>query len=159
MLHAIVQGVEPMTEITVDTETRVSTSASPGIRDDAFMQALLAKLPGQSGATFSDEQLVALKVALSGRSWGVHKVDLRWSFSLWHWHYYVVALAGRNRRHLSRREQELRGLALATILVVVLAASTLLGLLVLYLLKSAMGIDLIPGFSFGVWGWFKQEFL
>jgi hypothetical protein len=26
-------------------------------------------------------------------------------------------------------------------------------------LKSALGIDLIPGFSFGVWGSFKEEFL
>lgn len=148
-----------MTEISVDTEARVSTSMPAGIRDDAFVKALLAKLPGQSGPTFSDEQLVALKAALSGRSWGAHKVDRRWSFRLWHWHYYFVVLAGRNRRHLSRREQELRVMALATLLFVVLAASTLLGMLILYLLKSAMGIDLIPGFSFGVWGWFKREFL
>ena len=27
-----------------------------------------------------------------------------------------------------------------------------LGILLLYLVKSAAGIDLIPGFSFGVWG-------
>ncbi len=26
-------------------------------------------------------------------------------------------------------------------------------------LKSALGIDLIPGFSFGVLGWFQEEFL
>ena len=37
--------------------------------------------------------------------------------------------------------------------------STLLGLLILYLVKSALGIDLVPGFSLGTWGWFKGEFL
>jgi hypothetical protein len=30
---------------------------------------------------------------------------------------------------------------------------------VLYLVKSALGIDLIPGFSFGVWGWFQENVL
>jgi hypothetical protein len=37
--------------------------------------------------------------------------------------------------------------------------SAAVGILVLYLIKSALGIDLIPGFSFGVWGWFQDEFL
>jgi hypothetical protein len=34
--------------------------------------------------------------------------------------------------------------------------STLLRLLALYLAKSAAGIDLIPGFSLGIWTWFNQ---
>ena len=34
-----------------------------------------------------------------------------------------------------------------------------LAVLVLYLVKSALGIDLVPGFSLGVWGWFKGVFL
>lgn len=34
-----------------------------------------------------------------------------------------------------------------------------LAVLVLYLVKSALGIDLVPGFSLGVWGWFKGAFL
>jgi hypothetical protein len=89
----------------------------------------------------------------------VHGLDLRWTLNLWHWHYYFVVLAGRNRRTLTRREREVRRMALAALLFVVLSISTLLGILVLYLAKSAMGIDLIPGFSFGIWGWFKQELL
>ena len=34
-----------------------------------------------------------------------------------------------------------------------LALCTLLGLLALYIAKSAAGIDLFPGFSLGIWGW------
>ena len=34
-----------------------------------------------------------------------------------------------------------------------------LGVLILYLVKSALGIDLIPGFLFGVWGWFQENVL
>lgn len=37
--------------------------------------------------------------------------------------------------------------------------ATACGVLVLYLIKSALGIDLIPSFSFGVWGWFQQHVL
>ena len=44
-------------------------------------------------------------------------------------------------------------------LLLVLTFCTLVGILVLYLIKSALGIDLIPGFSFGVWDWFNEEFL
>ena len=37
--------------------------------------------------------------------------------------------------------------------------ATACAVLVLYLIKSALGIDMIEGFSFGVWGWFQQTFL
>jgi hypothetical protein len=127
-------------------------------RDDPFVAELLAKLPPGSGASFSDQQLVALKAALAGRSWGAHALDLRWTVSFWRRHYYFVFLTGRNRRMLTRAEEDLarnvRALALAGFLVF----STLCGILVLYLIKSALGIDIIPGFSFGVWGWFKRTF-
>lgn len=140
------------------SEKEISLASLP-IRDDPFIKSLLAKLPGQSSATFSDGQLVALKAALGGRSWGVHAIDLRWTLSFWRWHYYLVFLAGRNHRALTRREQEIQRLTLATMLVAFGAVSTLFGILVLYLLTSALSIDQIPGFSFGVWDWFKQEFL
>ena len=109
--------------------------------------------------SFSDAQLVALKVALGGRTWGAHAVDARWTLKWWRWQYYFVFLAGRNRRVLTDREQTIQRLAMATVLAVVLTIGSVLGVLILYLVKSALGIDLIPGFSFGVWGWFQEEFL
>ena len=120
---------------------------------------LLAKLPSESRDSFSDDQLLALKVALGGRAWGVHALDLRWTLKFWHWQYYFVLLAGRNRRELSRREKAIERLAMALSLAGFLIFSIVFGVLVLYLLKSALGIDLIPGFSFGVWGWFQEDFL
>ena len=68
-------------------------------------------------------------------------------------------LFGRNRRILTRREREIQRLALAGMLATFITVSTLFGILVLYLVKSAMGIDLIPGFSWGVWDWFQKDFL
>ncbi|MFZ2269792.1 MAG: hypothetical protein WAV95_19635 [Azonexus sp.] len=129
------------------------------IRDDKFIRELLGKLPGPSRSSFSDEQLIALKAGLGGRAWGHHAVDLRWTLRFWRWHYYFVVLAGRNRRELSRREAAIARMALAITISVFLIVSTVLGLLILYLLKSALGIDLFPGFSLGIWGWFKDAYL
>ena len=110
-------------------------------------------------ASFTPDQLLALKVALGGRSWGTHALDLRFTLKWWRWQYYFVLLAGRNRRVLTDRERRIQRLAMAAALAVFLLFSALLGMLVLYLVKSAAGIDLSPGFSFGVWGWFQQAFL
>lgn len=140
-----------------EAEKLISLSSLP-IRDDPFIKSLLAKLPGQSAVTFSDGQLVALKAALGGRSWGTHAFDLRRTLSFWRWHFYLVFLVGRNRRTLSCREYEFQRMALATVLVAFGAVLTLFGILVLYLVTSGSGIGQIPDFSFGLWAWFKQEF-
>lgn len=133
--------------------------ADPDIRAEPFVRGLLEKLPADSRALFSDEQLLALKIALGGRTWGVHAVDLRWTLKFWRWRYYFVLLAGRNRRELSRREREIARFAMFVSLAVFLTFSVSLGLLVLYLVKSALGIDLFPGFSLGIWGWFQENIL
>lgn len=124
------------------------------IRHDYFIRNLLAKLPAESRDTFTDAQLTGLKAAFGGRVWGVHAIDIRHSLKFWRWHYYFVFLAGRNRRELSRREENLARLATATVLAIFIIVSTLFGLLMLYLVKSALGIDLIPGFSLGMWDYF-----
>ena len=129
------------------------------IQTDPVITKLLDKVPSEMRGSFSDAQLVALKVALGGRTWGAHAVDARWTLKWWRWQYYFVFLAGRNRRVLTDREQTIQRLAMATVLAVVLTIGSVLGVLILYLVKSALGVDLIPGFSFGVWGWFQEEFL
>ena len=126
---------------------------------DPLILKLLDKLPTDMRTSFSDEQLLALKVALGGRTWGAHAIDARWTLKWWRWQYYFVFLAGRNKRVLSARERQVQRLSMAIVLTVFLLVSAAVGILVLYLIKSALGIDLIPGYSFGVWDWFKDEFL
>jgi hypothetical protein len=46
---------------------------------------------------------------------------------------------------------------MAIVVTVFLLVSAAVGIVVLYLVKSALGIDLIPGFSFGVWGWWHRD--
>ncbi len=129
------------------------------IQADPVITKLLNKVPADMRGSFSAEQLLALKIALGGRTWGAHAVDARWTLKWWRWQYYFVFLAGRNRRVLTSREQTIQRLAMATFLAAFFTFSALVGILVLYLVKSALGIDLIPGFSFGVWGWFQENVL
>jgi len=70
-----------------------------------------------------------------------------------------VFLTGRNKRALSARERQVQRLSMAIVLSVFLLVSAAVGILVLYFVKSALGIDLIPGYSFGVWGWFQENVL
>jgi hypothetical protein len=134
-----------------------SESALPDIRKDMFVSNLLRKIPAEHRDSFSDIQLQALKVALGARSWGAHAVDIRGTLRLWRWRYYYVFLAGRNIRSLSRRQETVLRATEITFLLGFLVFSLLLGVLALYLIKSFMGIDLIEGYSFGVWSWFKND--
>jgi hypothetical protein len=129
------------------------------IEQDPVIIKLLDKVPADMRSSFTAEQLLALKMAVGGRTWGAHAVDVRFTLKWWRWQYYVVFLAGRNRRTLSARERNIQRVSMAVLFAVFLIISSAVGILVLYLIKSALGIDLIPGFSFGVWGWFKSEFL
>ncbi len=129
------------------------------IYSDPIITKLMDKVPSEMRDSFSEAQLLALKVALGGRTWGAHAVDLRFTLKWWRWQYYVVLLLGRNRRVLSARKQHIQRVTMTLVTSVFLLVSTLMGILVLYLIKSALGIDLIPGFSFGVWGWFQDTFL
>ena len=128
------------------------------IRNDPFVKGMLERLPSNQRESFSDDQLMSLKIALGARTWHVHPVDLRWSMKIWKRSYYFVGIVGVNQRPLSRRQQELAMTGKVLVLTGIIAFSTLLGLLLLYLLKSAAGLNILPGFSFGIWDWFKGLF-
>ena len=129
-----------------------------GIRNDPFIRGLLARLPAELRDSFTDEQLLGLKIALGARQWKVHPVDLRGTIPLWRWRFYYVLLLGRARRRLPRRVERAMHLVEAVFRGTLVAVLVLFALLVLYLIKSALGINLIPGYSLGIWGWFKAEF-
>lgn len=127
------------------------------IRNEPTVQNLLSRMSNDVARSFTDEQLLALKVAVGSRSWGKHKVDFRGTFPLpfFKSKIYYVFLMGRNHRNLTRQEQLISAFTLAMFITLLITFSVLMGILVLYLLKSALGIDLIDGYSFGIWTWFK----
>jgi hypothetical protein len=119
------------------------------------VEQLLRRMPVEDAETFSPRQVECLSAALRGCLRTRHPLDIRFTLPVWRARYYLVLLAGRDRRALSRREEEAGRLVKAMALASFLAFSLLLGLLILYLIKSALGIDLFPNFSLGVWDWFK----
>ncbi|MAD77142.1 MAG: 3-phosphoshikimate 1-carboxyvinyltransferase [Rheinheimera sp.] len=128
------------------------------LQQDPAIRSLLNRMPKNIQTTFTDEQLVHLKIAIGARQWGNHAVHCRGIIKLFKYRYYYVVLAGRNKRELSAKEQRIAKLGQAFVLSIVLILSVLLMLLLTYLVKSALGIDIFEGYSFGVWGWFKGLF-
>ncbi|WP_057832325.1 hypothetical protein [Colwellia sp. TT2012] len=131
------------------------------ISDQPAIIKLLSRMPEEVANSFTDEQLSHLLTAIGSRGWGKHKVDFRGTFKLpfYQWRFYYVLLAGKNYRELSREERRMSLFITAICSSLFIIFSATLGLLVLYLIKSALGIDLFPGFSLGIWGWFKETFL
>lgn len=120
---------------------------------DPVIARLFQRIPRDVAASFTDEQLTHLKVALGARSWGAHSLDWRTTVALpmVPWRFYVVFLCGRNRRQLRDGERHLSAWVTSVVMLVVAAGCVSAGLLLIYLAKSALGIDLIPDFSFGLW--------
>lgn len=128
------------------------------IQDDPVIQRFLSRMPDEVANSFTEEQLSHIRNAIGAREWGRHKLDLRGTIKVFKWRYYYVVLAGRNRRQLSDKEMRLAALINACLIAGFITIATLFGLLLLYLLKSALGINLFEGFSLGIWDWFKKTF-
>ncbi|WP_350608019.1 3-phosphoshikimate 1-carboxyvinyltransferase [Pseudoalteromonas sp. MER144-MNA-CIBAN-0113] len=128
------------------------------LQQDPAIRSLLERMPKNIQSTFTDEQLAHLKIAIGARQWGNHTVDCRGVVKFFKYRYYYVFLAGRNRRALSAKEQKIARFTQAVFLSLAVTFTILLTLLVLYLIKSALGIDIFEGYSFGVWSWFKGLF-
>jgi len=129
------------------------------IREEPEIKTLLSRMPRKVADSFSDIQLVHLKTAIGSRSWGKHPVDLRGTitYPFARWHLYYVILLGRNRRNLSVREKKISAFVTALIILLILFATISSFLLIIYLLKSYAGIDLFPGFSLGIWDYFRDN--
>ena len=127
------------------------------IKEEPSVRKLLSRMPSDVADSFSDDQLIHLKVALGSRQWGLHKIDFRGTFlfPFVSSKFYCVFLMGKNHRNLSRSEKTISALMLSLFTSFFILICVMLGVLVLYLIKSVLGIDVIQGFSFGVWGWFK----
>jgi hypothetical protein len=128
------------------------------IRHDPDVMKLISRLPNKTALSLTDEQLTHLKVAIGNGGYRNHKVDFRGTFPLPFYpsRIYFVFLMGQNVRLLSRQEKTVTLMAILLLFFLFLLLSAVFGLLALYILKSALGIDLFEGFSLGLWSWLKQ---
>ena len=121
---------------------------------------LLKNMDSTVVETFTSEQLRALEKATSDRGWRAHAIDFRPTLVIpfLPWSFYFVFLFGRNRRLLSSKEKTLA--ALMFLVIFLLFGIGVIGFIfvLLYLLKSALGIDLFPEQSLGLWKEFKDMF-
>ncbi|EPJ43724.1 MAG: hypothetical protein OFPII_40140 [Osedax symbiont Rs1] len=143
----------------METLAAENTAARNKLKNETGLRKLLERMPETVQDSFTEEQLANIKIAIGARTWGNHVIDVRSTIKFFRYRYYYVLVAGRNRRELSARERRIGLLIQASVFAIFLAFSAMLGVLVLYLIKSAAGIDIFPNFSFGVWGWFKGTFL
>ena len=127
------------------------------VREEPNVQHILERMPKSVADSFNDEQLSHLNTALAGRRWGNHKVDVRGTVSFLRSRYYFVLLAGKDKRDLSRTERRIGRIAMAVTVATFLSVSLLFGLVLLYILKSWLGINLFEGFSLGLWDWLKGK--
>jgi hypothetical protein len=120
--------------------------------------SLLSRLPQETASLLTDTQLSHLKVAIGSGQYRKHKVDLRGTLPVPFFTYriYFVLLMGRNIRSLSRQEKSIAVTSMLLLTVIFLVFSTTLGLVIIYVLKSALGINLFEGYSLGLWDWLKS---
>ena len=124
------------------------------------LRKLLKEIDADVVDSFTPEQLRAINKAMQVKEWRTHSIDFRPTLMLPFipWNFYMVFLLGVNKRHLSSSERFMAGFMF--LLVLFLVGLTVFGfiLLILYLMKSALGIDIFPNDSLGVWDEFKRLF-
>ena len=128
------------------------------IRRDPDIMSLLSRLPQETALLLTDQQLRHLKVAVGSGQYRKHKVDLRGTFPVPFFTYriYFVFLMGRNIRSLSRKEKSIALTSMLLLTAIFLVFSTTLGLVIIYIIKSALEINLFEGYSLGLWDWIKS---
>lgn len=122
--------------------------------NDPYTDNVISSIPADVRASFSAAQMDALQQALAKvHSRSRHFLDVRLQLPLYWTTYYVVFLLGRdkrahiqeiliNRRQRSSRAAQIGFTVLAAWLLITGAAVT--AFIVLYLIKSAVGIDIFP---------------
>jgi len=137
-----------------------STSLDSRLDKSPALIRLLSQMPTEVAGSFSDEQLDALQEAIKDRAWKGHTIDIRPTFVLpfLPWSFYLVFLFGRNKRHLSSSEQNIAIVAFLTSLLIFGIGVLGFILVILYIIKSALGIDIFEDSSLGLWEEFKRLF-
>lgn len=119
-------------------------------KTDPFVDIVLNRIDPEIRKSLTPEQIDAISSAVSENNpFKKQRIDMRGAFSLFFARFYFVFLIGRDISIVTRfmeLERRQRSLNLGWYLPVVVIATFLFVLFVylLYLLKSALGIDLFP---------------
>jgi hypothetical protein len=124
------------------------------------VKQLLRGMEKSDADSFTETQRKALEKSITTQDWRKHSIDFRptLAFPFLPWNFYIVFLAGKNKRELLPAE---RFIAFTMFLLIVFMMGLIIvgcAFLLIYLLKSWMGIDLFPNESLGIWDEFKSLF-
>ena len=128
-------------------------------KDNSKVDKLLYSMEASVSESFTYKQRKALNKSLNNQEWGKHKVDFRPTLAipLFPWSFYVVFLAGVNKRGVTKTERLISCLMVLFILFIAGLIVVSCALLVIYLSKSWLGIDLFPNESLGIWDQVKNS--
>ena len=130
--------------------------------DAAFVTRFRTRMPDKVARSFDEEQLRAIVSAFGTRRWKRHSLDLRVTIPFLGRHFYFVVLGGPERRSPVRRQADRASHPLATVGNAIFAITFFGSLLVsafvvLYLIKSVLGIDLNNQYSLGLFADLKYQ--
>jgi hypothetical protein len=125
---------------------------------DPGVKSIMQRMEPHIAQSFTLEQQMALARVVGLRGGRIHSVDLRATvkFPFLPYSFYLVFLAGRNKRPLTAKEKMIAAASLFLIATLTVMVLCLLGLFVVYLIKSLLGIDLFDNVSLGLFDWFKS---
>jgi len=124
---------------------------------DPYVENILANVPMDVARTLSAQQWDGFREALrSTTGCRQHACDLRFVVPLYFLRLYCILILGRDRRErvehvLFERRKCVARAAGALFLAVMFVAVAVLALAGLYVLKSAAGVDILPGFHLSEW--------
>jgi len=139
-----------------------AAQATPEAADEPFIERFRALMPAEVARSFDEAQLRAIVGAFGHRRWQRHGVDARFTIPLFGRHFYVVLLAGRERRSRRRLAADRTAHPIATLgnlafAVTFFGSLAVSAAVVLYLMKSVLGIDLAHNFSLGLYADLKRQ--
>ncbi|WP_147274812.1 hypothetical protein [Ferruginivarius sediminum] len=112
---------------------------------DPFFRYYFERVDPEVAASFTPAQRRAIKLMFGARARAKHDIDVRRSIGLLGRRYYFVLLGGVERRDKERLQREgmVSSLLDAAVSLIGLAAMLLPVVIVVYFLKSSLGVDLI----------------
>ena len=118
---------------------------------DPYVESVLSRVPEETARTLDPRQWEGLRTALRRSAPRRHAVDVRFVLPLYFIRLYCVLILGRDRRGrvervLGERRRRASRFAVAAVLAVVVVALASVVFVLLYMLKSAAGIDIFPDF-------------
>ena len=128
--------------------------------ENSKVNQLLSGMEKSVADSFTYKQRKALQKSITTQDWRQHNVDFRPTLALpfLPWSFYLVFLVGINRRGLLPAE---RFIAFTMLLFVIFIIGLIIigcAFVLIYLLKSWLGIDLFPNESLSIWDNFKNYF-